>query len=293
MKRGIMAIGDRSDGIRLRKLPGFRKIFPYLMRTRNESVVYFSKRLKVGKTLAWLEKANADREIKISLFQVILAAGVRTLALRPDINRFVSGRRIYQRRTIDLSFVVKRELTEEAGETTLKLTFDPRSTIFEVAERVAAAVEATKKSSTSSDEKLANFVTALPRSLLRLAIWVVRTLDYFGLLPAFFIKTDSMYASAFLANLGSIGLDVVFHHMYEWGNAPFFVVVGKRKKEPVVNDRGELEVQEVIDMNLSVDERITDGIYYAITFDIFLDLIENPEKLEVPPDHLPDPFALA
>jgi hypothetical protein len=107
-----MAIGDRSDGVRLRKLPGFRKMFPYLMRTRTESVIYHSQRLRIGKTLAWLDKANAAREKKISLFHVVLAAGVRTLALRPEANRFVVGHRIYQRRAIDLSFVVKRKLSE-------------------------------------------------------------------------------------------------------------------------------------------------------------------------------------
>jgi hypothetical protein len=123
-------------------------------------------------------------------------------------------------------------------------------------------------------------------------MWAVRTLDYFGLLPASFIKGDSLYTSAYLANLGSIGLDAVFHHMFEWGNAPFFIVVGKRKKEPVVNDRGEVEVQDVMDMTFSLDERITDGTYYATTINLLTNLIENPEKLEVPPDDLPDPFLL-
>jgi hypothetical protein len=288
-----MALGDRSDGIRLRKLPGFRKIFPYLMRTRNESVVYFSKRLKIDKTLAWLAKANAGREKEITLFQVILTACVRTLALRPEVNRFVAGRRIYQRRTIDLSFVVKRALTEEAGETTLKLTFDPRSTVADVNKRVAEAVKETKLSRTSSDEKLANIVTSLPRSFIRVAVWTLRALDYFGLLPAAFIRGDSMYASAFLANLGSIGLDAVFHHMYEWGNAPFFVVIGRRKKDLVVSESGELEAREVVDMNFSADERITDGVYYANTLGLLTDLIENPERLETPPESLPDPLEWA
>jgi hypothetical protein len=288
-----MAFGKRSDGVRLRKLPGFRKMFPFLMRTRTESAIYLSKRLRVAKAMAWLDATNASREKKISLFYVILAAGVRTLAKRPEINRFVAGRRIYQRRTIDLSFVVKRELSEEASEITLKLTFDPRSTIADVARSVTAAVEAAKQSSTSWDEKLTGFITALPRSLTRLALGAVRLLDYFGLLPASFIKGDSLYTSAFLANLGSIGLDVVFHHMYEWGNAPFFVVVGKRKREPIVNDRGELEVADVVDMNFTADERITDGTYYARTLDLLVDLIENPEKLETPPENLPDPWSLA
>jgi len=288
-----MAIGDRSDGVRLRKLPGFRKMFPYLMRTRTESVIYHSQRLRIGKTLAWLDKANAAREKKISLFHVVLAAGVRTLALRPEANRFVVGHHIYQRRTIDLSFVVKRELNEEAGETTVKITFDPSSTIADVVEQVTSVVKKTRQSSTSRDEAATAIVTRLPRSLIRLAIRAVRTLDYFGLLPASFIKGDALYTSAFLANLGSIGADAVFHHLYEWGNAPFFVTVGQRKKEPVVNERGELEVEEVMDLKFSLDERISDGVYYTATIGLLNDLIENPEKLETPPEILPDPFTLS
>jgi pyruvate/2-oxoglutarate dehydrogenase complex dihydrolipoamide acyltransferase (E2) component len=287
-----MAIGDRSDGVRLRKLPGFRKMFPYLMRTRTESVIYHSQRLRIDKTLAWLDKANAAREKKISLFHVVLAAGVRTLALRPEANRFVVGHRIYQRRTIDLSFIVKRELSEEAAETTVKITFDPRSTIADVVDQVTAVVKATKQSSTSRDEAATAIVTRLPRSLIRLATRAVRTLDYFGLLPASFIKGDALYTSVFLANLGSIGADAVFHHLYEWGNAPFFVTVGQRKKEPVVNERGELEVKEVMDLKFSLDERISDGVYFTATISLLTDLIENPEKLEAPPEILFDPFTL-
>jgi len=288
-----MAFHDRCDGVFLRKLPSFRKMFPYLMRTRAESVIYYSQRLKLSHTLSWLEKANAGRAQKISLFHVVLAASVRTLALRPDANRFVSGRRIYQRRTIDLSFVIKRELSEEAAETTVKITFDPRSTITEVSGQIASVVQATKAGSTSRDEGTADLVAKLPRSGIRLVVWALRTLDYFRLLPASFIKGDALYASVFVANLGSIGLDAVFHHMYEWGNAVFFIVVGKRKKEPVVNDRGELEVQEIMDMNISLDERITDGVNYAKTIGLLTELIEKPELLETPPADLPDPFALA
>ena len=225
-----MAFGDRSDGVLLRKLPGFRKIFPFIMRTRTESTIYYPQRVKIGHALAWLDRANAGREKKITLFQVILAAAVRTLALRPDANRFVVGRRIYQRRSIDLSFVVKRELSEQASETNVKISFEPHSTIADVVDRVAPAVQATKRSRTSSDEKMSDFVTKLPRTATRLVFWAVRTLDYFGWLPTSFIKGDALYTSVYLANLGSIGLDAVFHHMFEWGNAAFFIVVGKRKR---------------------------------------------------------------
>jgi hypothetical protein len=288
-----MARGDRSDGIRLRKLPGFRKMFPHLMRTRTESVIYHTLRLKIGHTLDWLAQANAGREKKVTLFHVILAAGARTLALRPEANRFVAGRRLYQRRTIDLSFVVKRTLTEEASETTVKITFDPRSTISDVVDQVAAVVQATRENRSSRDESASEIVTKLPRSIARLAMAGVRAFDYFGLLPGSFIKGDALYASAFLANLGSIGFDAVFHHLYEWGNTPIFVVVGKTKKEPVISPEGRLEVQDVMDLKFSLDERITDGIYFVTTIDTFRDLAENPERLELPPESIPDPLTAA
>jgi pyruvate/2-oxoglutarate dehydrogenase complex dihydrolipoamide acyltransferase (E2) component len=288
-----MAIGDRCDGVRLKKLPAFRKMFPYLMRTRTESAITHAQRLRIARTLDWLEKANAGRERKISIFHIVLAAGVRTLALRPEANRFVVGRRIYQRRTIDLSFVVKRELSEEASETTVKITFDPRSTITDVVARVSAVVKDTRQSSTSRDEGAAALVTKFPRSLIRLSFWALRTLDDFGFLPAAFIKGDALYTSAFLANLGSIGSDAVFHHMYEWGNAPFFVTVGRPKKEPIADERGEFRVEDVLDLKITLDERITDGVYFQGTINMLGDLIENPEKLEAPPEALPDPLVFA
>lgn len=288
-----MAIGDRCDGVRLRKLSSFRKMFPYMMPTRTESVIFHSQRLKVGRTLAWLKAANAGREERISFFHVVLAACVRTLALRPEANRFVAGRRIYQRRAIELSFVVKRELTEQAGETTVKIAFDPRATVAEVAARVNGVVAETRGKASSRDEGTADLIAKLPRCLARLAFAGVRTLDYFGRLPASFIRGDTLYTSVFLANLGSIGLDAVLHHMYEWGTAAFFIVVGRRKKEPVAGTDGALEVQDVVDMTVSIDERITDGFYYANTIRLLSRLIENPAELEAPPESLPDPYELA
>ncbi|MDD8027080.1 MAG: 2-oxo acid dehydrogenase subunit E2 [Acidobacteriota bacterium] len=288
-----MPLKKRCDGVYLRKLPGFRKAFPFLMPTRTESVIYYPQRVRLRETMAWLEKFNAGRERKISIFYVVLAAGVRTLAMRPDANRFVSGRRIYQRRSIDLSFIVKRELTDEATETNAKLSFDPRSTIEDVAGRVSAAIKTVKKSDTTDDEKLTDLLTRIPRHMTRFVVWIMRTLDYFGSLPASFVRGDAFFSSAYLANLGGIGLEPVFHHMFEFGNTPFFIVIGKPKKVPIVNEAGGIEAQEVMDMNISLDERITDGVNYAKTIGLLTDLIEHPAKLETPPDNVPDPYEFA
>jgi pyruvate/2-oxoglutarate dehydrogenase complex dihydrolipoamide acyltransferase (E2) component len=288
-----MPLKKRCDGVYLRKLSGFRKAFPFIMPTRTESVILYPQRVRLRETMEWLDKFNAGRERRISLFYVVLAASARTLALRPDANRFVSGRRIYQRKTIDLSFIVKRELTESAAETNAKISFDPKSTIADVVDKVSAIVYAMKESKTSGDENLTDTVTKLPRFMTRMFVGLLKTLDYFSLLPKSFVRSDAFFSSAYLANLGGIGLEPVFHHMYEFGNTPFFIVVGKPKKVPVVNEAGGIEAQDVMDMNISLDERVTDGVNYAKTISLLTDLIEHPSKLETPPESLPDPYEFA
>lgn len=286
----------RPEGTLLTKLPGFRKIFPFLMKSRAESTIYYHQQVVVEDALRWLDDWNRKHDRRLSLFYVFLAAAVRTLATCPDANRFVVGRRIYQRHAITLTFVVKRALTEEATETTLKLDFERTDTFDDVAERVRQAVEGIRESSSSSEEDLTDRLARLPRFVNRLAVWGLGVLDYFNLLPASFIKGDPFYASAFLANLGSIELDPVFHHLYEYGTIPFFAVLGKIKKAPVAveDEQGDrVEVARVAEATFTVDERTTDGVYYARTINTLLDHVRDPARLQEPPADLPDPYALA
>ncbi|MCK7512849.1 MAG: 2-oxo acid dehydrogenase subunit E2 [Desulfobacterales bacterium] len=141
-----MRFHDRPDGVLLTKLSRFRKMWPFMMPSRMEAAVYTSRRVRLHSLLTWLDRINATREDKLTLFHVILASAVRMLALQPDLNRFVAGRRIYQRRTIDISFVTRREMTEQSTETVVKLTFDPYSTIETIAEQVNTSIRGTKKS---------------------------------------------------------------------------------------------------------------------------------------------------
>ncbi len=286
----------RSEGVLLEKLPGFRRMFPFLITSRQEATIYYTQQTNVEKTLAWLDAYNEAHGTKLSIFYVFLAGSVRCLATMPDANRFVVGRRIYQRKDIVMTFVVKRALTEDAGETTLKLRFEPTDTFDDVVGRVKGAIDKLKTSESSGSEDLSDTLTRLPRFMTRLAMWGVGVLDYFSLLPASFIKSDPFYASAFLANLGSIKLDPVQHHLYEYGTIPFFVVVGKVKKVPWViedADGDRIEVKPVVESSYTLDERTTDGVYYAKVINKMLEYVADPTPLETPPGELPDPYRYA
>ena len=48
--------------------------------------------------------------MEYKLFQIIVAAFVKTITLRPKMNRFIKGYRVYQRDALTAAFVVKNSL---------------------------------------------------------------------------------------------------------------------------------------------------------------------------------------
>lgn len=269
----------RPDGVYLQDLPALRRFLPFLMPTRNESAVYFEQRIDITKALALLRVLNQQSPTKYTVFHIFLCATVRTLAARPHLNRFVVGQRLYQRKHIELSFAVKKEFRDEASLSTVKIRFEPNDSIHTVAERVAfAASQGRGASETASDKEVA-ILARLPRFLIRLLMRAQRFLDAFNLLPRFMIEHDPMYASLFTANLGSLGLDAAFHHLYEYGTVSIFAAVGTVGKMPVVLDDGTLVVRDILTVRYTLDERIADGFYCARSLAYLKDLIESPEKL--------------
>ncbi|MFW6067157.1 MAG: 2-oxo acid dehydrogenase subunit E2 [Myxococcota bacterium] len=261
-------------------------MMPHLMPTRSESVVFFEQQIDLSRTLPYLEERRARGEA-ITLFHVVLAGLVRVLATRPQLHRFVVGRRLYQRHTIELSFAVKKQFTEEARLTTVKVAFASTDTLDDVVRRVLEGVGTGKGDRDTTSEREMSVVTRLPRFAVRGLMAAQRALDYFNLLPASMVKNDPLYASMFVANLGSIGLDAAFHHLYEYGTVPLFAAIGRVHRAPVVTEGERLEAREVCRMRYTFDERIADGYYAARSLELLKGWVENPASLEEPP-HLDD-----
>lgn len=275
-----MPLFSRPDGVPVADASPLRVLMPHLMPGRNGAAVYFEQQLRVEKTLAFLE--TLPEEDRPGFFHVVLCALIRTLAERPMLNRFVVGRRLYQRRNVELSFAVKKQFSDDGALTTVKVTFSGAETLAEVRRLAQSAVEEGRGARPTTSEKEMRLVTMLPRSLLRLVMWAQRALDYFNLLPATMIRSDPLYASAFLANLGSIGLDAPYHHLFEYGTVPIFIAIGRIQPAPVVEQVGCLAVRKVVGVRYTLDERIADGFYCARSLERFRTLVEDPTPLLAP-----------
>lgn len=265
----------RSDGDYIKKLPLTRRIMPHIMRTRTESQVYFEQKINV--TQMWEFIRECREKSRITFLQYFIWAGAQTIRKFPDLNRFVAGKRIYQRRGIWVSFSAKKEKTDKSPIVVVKTKIDPEIDFLTTAQMIQNQIAerfSDKKSTTDKELSLAfllpNFIIGF---ISRLLMW----LDHFGFLPGSMIQKDEMFSSVFIANLGSIGLDAAYHHLFEYGNIPFFVAIGQKKDEAVLDENGNLGVAPIVTIRYTFDERITDGLYCMKALEHLKEMLENPE----------------
>ncbi len=271
----------RSDGDLVPDVAPYRRMEVVLFPRRNDSAVHFTLAADVTDTLAFIERWNDGRPPeagKLTLFTFLLHAVARTLERHPRLNRFVAGSRLYQRRGVWLSYTAKKAMTEAAPLVVVKRRFPPGETLDALVRDLHARVRDARSDAPSYADKEVALFLKLPLFLLRLAIRAVRRLDAWGLLPAKFIENDPFFASAFLTNLGSIGVEAGYHHLFEYGTIPFFIVLGRAKDGVVARD-GAPAVRKVAAVKIVYDERVEDGFNAAKALLELRHVLERPEEL--------------
>jgi hypothetical protein len=271
-----MPLFNRPDGAPAADVAPFREMMPFLMRTRNESAVYFEQDLDLTQTQRFIDDYNATHERRITVFHVFSWAVAHVLHTRPRMNRFVVGNRIYQRDGVWISYSAKKALADGSPIVVLKRRFEPNMTFEQTVDFIHGDVKEGRSDKKSHMDKELNLFLRLPAMLLAFGVSVVRWLDSVNLLPGAYIHPDPMYASLFIANLGSVKLESAFHHLYEYGNIPLFAALGRSKKVPVVNEAGEVTVRNICTVKYSFDERIEDGLYCAHSLELLRKMVESP-----------------
>ena len=241
----------------------------FLMRGRNESAVYFEQKLDLSRTQVWLKERNGR------LFHLILHALAATLHDRERLNRFTVGRRTYQRDGVYLSFAAKKAMADDAPLATVKRRFEKGESFTALETALGGEITEAKSDKKSHIDKELSILLALPGFLLAFLIGAMKRLYAWGLAPRSLVDTDPMYASAFVANLGSMKIDAAYHHLYEHGNCPLFVTIGQVTETPAVVD-GQLVSRPTLTLRYSFDERVEDGLYAARSLKLLAERVEDP-----------------
>ena len=272
--------GDRRDARLVRDNDPLHFFVPYIYPHRADNEAVVTEQIDLTAMNAFLAEKNAGRtEDRYTLMHAIVAALTRTITLRRKMNRFIQGNRLYQRDDLTTGFVVKKQFADNGAEALAFLKWGPETTIDTVHEKVMAEIHECRSdkldNSTAGMEKF----THLPRWMMRIAIRILFILDYYGRAPYSLVKKDPNYSTVFISNLGSIKLNANYHHLSNWGTTSIFLVIGKKHLAPIYDEKGNMEMHEVVDLSITLDERIADGYYYSKSVQILKHLLQHPEML--------------
>ena len=277
--------GDRRDATLIRKQDSMHLIMPMVYPNRCDNEAFISERIDLTNIDKYLEKRNAENpEFKFTLFHLVVAAILKTIILRPKLNRFIANKNNYQRNTYSASFVIKKQFSDSSEEGMAFVYATEDSTLDSLHEELYRQIYREKNSSgaSNSTSDTMDLLNKLPRWFVKFFIWLMRQLDRHGIVPQSIIEADPYYASVILSNLGSIKLRSGYHHLTNWGTTSIFVVVGEMKERIFRSENGEDEYRNSVDLGLTIDERIADGFYYSKSVRILKYILEHPECLERP-----------
>lgn len=273
----------RPDGTRLRGLDPMRRMLPMLMPTRNEAIVYYEQIIDATAMTAYIEQWNQGGGPHLTPLHLVVASLGRVLKARPQLDRFVAARRLWQRNATTVAFAAKKAFADQAPLRTVKLGIADGEPLATTVGRIRDAIGGSRTRDDRPVDKELSLLGKLPDFLLSPIIRLARRLDRWNLLPNALIKDDPLFSSVFVANLGSLGIDRAYHHLYEHGTVSLFCVIGALRPRLVLGPGDQPVVRPTLRLRFSLDERVCDGFYAAQSLEILRADLEDPTRFAAPP----------
>ena len=279
----------KKEGRRLRKIHPMANVSPFIMVNRSGASNLIRDCINTEGIDEYIKGKKALGLVHFNLMHVLIAAYVRTVAKRPAINRFLRGQRIYARNGIEVVITIKKEMSLESPDTCIKIPLTPECTADDVYHAFEKGINEYRDHPDGAFDDTAKILAYIPGIFLKFVVWLLKTLDYIGLLPRFLTKLSPFHGSLFITSIGSLGVPVIYHHLYDFGNLPLFLAFGAKYKKNELQKDGSVKQVPYVDYTLVMDERICDGYYFANALKQFKIQLRHPEQLDTPPEKvIPD-----
>ena len=173
--------GDRPDGVLLRELDSLHYITGILYPNRCDNEAFISERIDLTNANAFLEKKNAENpEYHYNLFQLIVTAMVKTITLRPKMNRFIVNSNFYQRKEVSAAFVVKKLFADNGAEALAFLHTKETDTLDTIHQYIYEQVSECRSEKTDSSTDAMDLLNRIPRVVSKTAVKGIMWLDKHG-----------------------------------------------------------------------------------------------------------------
>lgn len=279
-------LGDRYDGWRVRNVDPVFSVIPYFLRTRMDAQNFFEEKIDIDNIEVFIKEHKNDIP-DLSLMHVVMASLVRLISQRPHLNRYVIWNKIFARNHVNFSIAVKRSLSDEGEETLIKPYFMPADTLQDIVRKTRLEQENNQQvGQQNSSDLISKILGFLPEFLLRFVVFMLLHMDKVGIMPKFINKASPWHSSIFLTNIGSIGVESIYHHLYEFGTCSMFCAMGKKSRRHTIDKNGDMKSHKSIQLKFVLDERICDGFYYASSMRLLNKILANPSVLLSPPEQV-------
>ncbi|MCL2539292.1 MAG: hypothetical protein FWE66_03035, partial [Oscillospiraceae bacterium] len=222
--------GRRPDGKAVgSEVDPITRLTPYIMVERSDAMCNSTQYIESDILTDYMRKKR-DEGFRVTQMELIISAFVRAVSQMPQLNRFVVGKKLYARKELAVSFVILKERSaSHVVETTLKVLFDPSDTVYDVVKRMRKLVEENRVvENENGTDKLVNILLSIP-GLLSVSVGLLKLLDKVGWLPKKIIDVSPFHTSMFITNMGSIKMEHIHHHIYNFGTTSVFFGIGKRE----------------------------------------------------------------
>ena len=263
-------------------------MIPYIMVNRNGSSNLMRDSVDIERVEKYIKEKQAEGMTNLTIMHVMIAAYVRLVAERPALNRFIRGQRIWTRRQVEVALTIKKEMTLESPDTCVKILLDPDATLKDVYEALNKEIVNYRDNPGGDFDSIVKLLTFIPGLFLKFTVHMLKTLDYFGLLPKILLKISPFHASYFITSMGSLGIPPIYHHLYDFGTCPIFFPFGAKRRAYELDADGNVKKRQYVDFTFVLDERICDGFYYAAALKQFKRILKNPWVLDEVPEVIPD-----
>ena len=273
----------KSTMRRVKSLPPMTMMVPFIMVNRVGAQNLITDHIRVEKIEQYIKEKQAQGMKNLTLMHVLIAAYVRMCSQRPAVNRFIRGQRIWTRREVEVSLVIKKEMSLESPDTAVKITVEPDATLEDVYNALDGEITGYRDNPGGGFDNLVKVLSLIPALLLKFVVFLLRVMDYFGAIPKFLTKLSPFHTSFFITSMGSLGIPPIHHHLYDFGTCPVFCSFGAKRRVNEIESDGSVTKKSYVDLTFVTDERICDGFYFASSLRVLKNILRDPWQLDQPP----------
>ncbi|GAA4404640.1 hypothetical protein GCM10023168_17570 [Fodinibacter luteus] len=261
------------------RVPVRRKIAVATWRPSSDGRIYARMEVDATAALAYVERVRAASAERVTLTHVVGAALGRALRDVPEVRARVVLGRLRPLEACDIGFAV--DIGRGSDLAPIKVHDVDRLDPLELARAVDAGARRVRGGDDHAYRRTSGLVGLAPAWALR-PVMAAASLVAGGLGRGIVGQPGFPLGTAFVSNVGSLGLDEAFLAPLPFARTPVYLAVGSVQQRAVVVD-GEVVARPVLVLVATADHRVVDGVHAGQLATIVRELVTHPERLDHPP----------